>query len=523
MTPRAEADLRRDNFRKSVVTELRERVANRCSNPQCRVPTTAAIEGGGGGVNSIGVAAHITAAAPLGPRYDGTLTAAKRRAFENGIWLCASCSVKIDRDAAKHTVEALQGWKSSAEAAAIAELGRPLPDARDTIDTLAAALTASGPRFIASAVANAAKATSTSLEALDRRFAVAVTYDGATTRFQMNARVDVPVKLRLFRERGIDLGAIGDALSTGQDIEVPMQAVEVEGSPLLRHAVDRGGTLRIEPHKVPIVARLSFASATGAEWRFDDVVGSGAVGTKGISFAGEACGGLVSMQMRAERDVPTAFKLNVSYERWRGVDVRALPHWESVYGLVERFVAGDAVRVAFFKAGVAGPSGTASLNQPQPMRALLWLFQHAGAAMVVAKLTNTAIAFDRWSEIAPQDHVRLVQLAREIERGGVLRASDLEGSPRFRVKLVDPHADFAALLGPGNFRIDEPEGDVVRAFGQPIRLPPRHTTFEAVEPRVEGPCPDGYFDVELAFTPRSAMRVEYFDGSDASSQSPPVP
>jgi hypothetical protein len=40
------------------------------------------------GTIDIGVAAHITAAAPNGPRYDPSLTSAQRRRHLNGIWLC---------------------------------------------------------------------------------------------------------------------------------------------------------------------------------------------------------------------------------------------------------------------------------------------------------------------------------------------------------------------------------------------------------------------------------------------------
>lgn len=58
----------RDNFNLIVIEKLRSRVANKCSNPECRINTTGPKEDEG--ILNAGVAAHICAAAPGGPRYD---------------------------------------------------------------------------------------------------------------------------------------------------------------------------------------------------------------------------------------------------------------------------------------------------------------------------------------------------------------------------------------------------------------------------------------------------------------------
>ena len=81
----------RDDFSQSVKDLLANRVGWKCSNPNCRKATR------GAGVEkttiiNIGVASHITAASKGGPRYDENMTAQERKSFENGIWLCQSCS-----------------------------------------------------------------------------------------------------------------------------------------------------------------------------------------------------------------------------------------------------------------------------------------------------------------------------------------------------------------------------------------------------------------------------------------------
>jgi ribosomal protein L37AE/L43A len=73
----------------------------------------------------IGVAAHISAAAPLGPRYDPSMTPAERSSPANGIWLCANCARRIDADVDNFSCELLNTWKAHAEYEANQQLGKP--------------------------------------------------------------------------------------------------------------------------------------------------------------------------------------------------------------------------------------------------------------------------------------------------------------------------------------------------------------------------------------------------------------
>lgn len=111
----------RDDFVQKTKDLLGNRVCWRCCNPDCRKPTR--------GPNSdtqdfisIGVAAHICAAASGGPRFDPDMTPEERRSYENGIWLCQSCSKLIDDDVIRYNVNLLRTWKDTAERLAIAEL-----------------------------------------------------------------------------------------------------------------------------------------------------------------------------------------------------------------------------------------------------------------------------------------------------------------------------------------------------------------------------------------------------------------
>ncbi len=111
----------RDNFSKAVQETLAKRVGTRCSNPGCRQLTAGPRDDPAKSVN-IGVAAHITAAAPGGPRYARAMSETERRSAENGIWLCQNCAKLIDNDPARYTGDLLRSWKTGAEAEARAEL-----------------------------------------------------------------------------------------------------------------------------------------------------------------------------------------------------------------------------------------------------------------------------------------------------------------------------------------------------------------------------------------------------------------
>lgn len=105
----------RDDFRPSTKLNLAKRIGFLCSNPDCRKSTVGASEGDEEQSISIGVAAHITAASPGGPRYNPVLSSDERRNISNGIWLCSNCAKLIDSDIEYYKVELLCRWKSEAE------------------------------------------------------------------------------------------------------------------------------------------------------------------------------------------------------------------------------------------------------------------------------------------------------------------------------------------------------------------------------------------------------------------------
>lgn len=107
----------RDDFKTDVKEALARRVGMRCSNPNCRQPTSGPQQNPAKSTN-VGVAAHITAASKGGPRFDSLLGKEDRRSIENAIWLCQICAKLVDNDPLVYTGDLLREWKRISEEAA---------------------------------------------------------------------------------------------------------------------------------------------------------------------------------------------------------------------------------------------------------------------------------------------------------------------------------------------------------------------------------------------------------------------
>lgn len=117
----------RDDFSPSIKDVLGKRVALRCSNPGCGVVTSGPHSNSSRAVN-LGVAAHIAAASPGGPRFDEAQSAEERSSIENAIWLCQGCAKLVDSDVARFSATLLKSWKVDAEAQVMRALGAAQED-----------------------------------------------------------------------------------------------------------------------------------------------------------------------------------------------------------------------------------------------------------------------------------------------------------------------------------------------------------------------------------------------------------
>lgn len=115
----------RDEFPKTVASSLAKRASYICSNPDCRVYTSAPSDESADKFLYIGKAAHICAAAEGGPRYDNAMTSAERKMAQNGIFLCSNCADVIDKNGGlDFPVERLRRWKEDHDSWVSANLNK---------------------------------------------------------------------------------------------------------------------------------------------------------------------------------------------------------------------------------------------------------------------------------------------------------------------------------------------------------------------------------------------------------------
>ncbi len=106
----------RENFNKPTTQKLAERAGFICSNPLCHRLTVGPSEKDTNKSIRTGVASHICAASAGGPRYDISQSKLDRESINNGIWLCATCSVMIDKnEGLNYPADHLKKWKKDHE------------------------------------------------------------------------------------------------------------------------------------------------------------------------------------------------------------------------------------------------------------------------------------------------------------------------------------------------------------------------------------------------------------------------
>ena len=94
----------RDDFTEKTKHQIAKRAGWLCSDPSCRRPTIGSTPDGNNEIN-IGIAAHICAAVPRGPRYDPKQTPEERKSPDSGIWMCRNHGAAIDANDPRFTVE----------------------------------------------------------------------------------------------------------------------------------------------------------------------------------------------------------------------------------------------------------------------------------------------------------------------------------------------------------------------------------------------------------------------------------
>ena len=199
----------RAEFSSATKKIIAERAGYQCSVLNCGRLTVGPGPGQAQVVN-VGMAAHIYAASPGGPRGTGGLSPEERSSPENGIWCCYTHGKAIDSDSGSvYTVAQLKAWKRLHEARKSAELtGTPLDrfGLVESIQVNSAPASLAGRKFDLG-MRNIITGPNSSGKSILMRLIASVAYPDHVA--EMSRQREVDIEVRWFDPHAHDLATIG--------------------------------------------------------------------------------------------------------------------------------------------------------------------------------------------------------------------------------------------------------------------------------------------------------------------------
>jgi len=459
---------KRDDFLKSVIKQLKEYSGYRCSNPECRVVTS-------GGKMNIGVAAHICAAAPLGPRYDPKMTKEERRSYKNGIWLCQSCAKKIDNDVNSFTIERLNLWKTLSEEEANKAIGTRVLDEQSASDMLAMALSGFPKKFIAGTIKNSHTASNKSLEQLDPRFSVNSIYDGENTKFTLRVKETVPLKIKV-KNSGDYKRDYHKLISKGESLQINIKDIDLSGSPLIDQITNnQEGIVTVSSQEIDVVMILkinngdiSMSEAVG------DVQGKLSYGQKALTFRGECLSGMLKVKaVFPRKGEVTNIRISTDFDKWQGLDVLKLPYFNKLLSLYNKLTSGWGISFVVEVYGDAIYYGECNnYNENEFNKRVATLLNYTNSARILSELEGVELNFDRSVTFTSEEHKKLREAIRLLEGIEQLNISDFNSLPEFPLVA---NADNIKILSEGSdelshFSIEDEDVNILTVFHRDVEL-----------------------------------------------------
>ena len=473
----------RDDFSARVVRALQARVGYRCSNPDCRVPTSGPRDDEG--AVSIGQAAHITAASQGGPRFDAKLTSGERSAMDNGIWLCGLCAPRIDKDEGAYPPARLRKWKRLAERRAREEQGRPQPRREDAQEQLASVLTAAPmSRFIPAALPNVHAAVEQTLRQLDPRFEVETGFAQGTPTFtlrpleQVRVNMSVPQTLAAAWIDGMQLLA-----DHGKEVSFPADNLTITGSPLLEKVFSElngpGARLHVGSADLGAILKLTLVEpGTSNSEVLDEVHGRVSLGRRSMSFEGAGYSGTLrlSATMGFEPGDVRSLRMTFNLGQWNGNDIRRLPHFDKLVSLVKKLRAGCQISFGVEVEGDLLGSGKAESLAREHFIATEGVLDYLALLRTIATFAAVPIPLVMGYTITREDLSGAANIVETIEGRRIARGGDAE---ELRISLVANGDSVTQVLNnaDGLLRIVEPEPEF-QVFHTLVSLPTRVTYFK---------------------------------------------
>lgn len=486
----------RHDFLKSTVQRLRDRAGNVCSFPECHVHTHGSAFTGER-VVGVGVACHIKAAAPGGPRYDVNQTKGERRHIDNGVWMCQTHSKLVDADDSAYSVETLLEWKQKAESrsnslinkksftenevkaaveeGAVSALQRWVNKSNDPFDT---------------PIAEVVKGYESSLEALDPRFKVQVDkVDGKFKHTISAAQDNVTLQLILQDLDKLEGYWVAERalFEEGRQFEIPGDHFKFEGSKLFEAIHQRShrlgqGVLTVGAPKRALMASLYVRTAEGQESIIDTFTCYYTSGNVRTVFDGVALGGFFAVKASYAHDgLDTKFNLTFNVNAWRGKNILDLPRFSRLARAAKSLGRGRLVVEIEVGNNVASFDTKSSPINEKYHAQLSWLIEYLDLARKVAEQCSESILL---KSIDFDDEVySILQKYAVLLRGPVVktRTPGMLCSGKFTYYEGCDFSSFETDGLPPTIKLDQKDRITFDLLGQAITAPRVETIYSGAE------------------------------------------
>ena len=330
----------RDDFSDVTKIELLVRAANLCS--RCHVFTIGSTDAGDR-KNSIGVAAHICAAAsgPGAKRYDPNQTKAQRRHFDNGIWMCYSCSKLIDNEETSYTVSHLKEMKANHQAY-VSSLVGVIPMApfeaenkirTGIIEATISLITKAGSpaSFDVSAVVEGYEQ---SINSIDPNFKVIVTATSGAVVHELIPITDPSPEIKLIFNDEAEKTANSawqKMTESGESIHLSTNDFKFVGSNFFEYLneIAAGGVLTLIPSKRRLDTTIYFVSSE-AEFEFSSTESFMGAGSKKFDIEGVALDGFFKYKYLINEFSQVNASYHFEIAAWLGQPIKNLRNFHRI-------------------------------------------------------------------------------------------------------------------------------------------------------------------------------------------------
>lgn len=466
----------RDDFTLKTKILLAERVSHFCSNPDCRVVTKGARFDTKKNIG-VGVAAHISAAAIGGPRYDPSLTEEQRKDIKNGIWLCQTCSRLIDVDIEKYSIYFLNSWKKKAESYSNNNVGKKLYDEssfnREVTKRTMEYVLNDDLEHIDNFALEAINLKERDLEKLDPRFKVSTSVINGVVKNTIEPAFE-PVILSMGVVDSCDAAKFSDSITRlmteGKSVKMKASQIIIQDSPLFDKILTKDAEFLMSPHKRKMQCEL-YAHNLESNVFIGSFNAKMYGGSEKTFIEGNILNQFIIFS--SEFSDKSKFTYTINTDSWIGKSIHKLPFFPKLLKCLPILFNGGGLIVEVNDCTLGDIKIADTLkheNSNDFLIKLALLIKYVDMARKIATYLNVDLSYQYFE--SSQKDIEAMENVYNLLSGSVIVTGDLiEKNPTFKVKLSD---DFSLEKSPINkpnvsIRLDETL-DLTKILDQKIPL-----------------------------------------------------